>query len=346
MAYNVGTALAAEISQEYASIAVDYYPNGNPTDSPYLIVPAASATGAVVGALGFSAVTIQNNFGPTTVYGGDSAAQTVLASDGGLTFSASSGNTTVVAGGGNNRISFGGGTNEAITSIGNDTIISGSGLDTIDAGLGDNLIYTGSGQAAISVQGQDTIHAGSGLTSIHVYGTGSADVVGSAATGQITFIGGQDASTVSGGGGSITVFGGGGGGMFVGGSAGYNSIHGGAGATTIVGGGGGDTLAAGSGSSLLIAGTGNETLVGGASADTFAFKTGTDGGNGTVDMIRNFSVSADDKLWVGPPNDLSDRNYAIDHQNVTNGNDMITLQDGTKIVLLGVNAELGSSSII
>jgi hypothetical protein len=134
--------------------------------------------------------------------------------------------------------------------------------------------------------------------------------------------------------------------LFVGGSAGHNSISGGTGAVTIVGGGGGDTLAAGSGSALLIAGSGNETLVGGGPGDVFSFKAGTDGGSGAVDLIRNFSVSADDKLWVGPPSDASDRNYAIDHQSITNGNDLITLQDGTKIVLVGVNAELGSSTII
>jgi Ca2+-binding RTX toxin-like protein len=345
-AYNNAVALAQFITDSYSTTAAEYYPDPVVGTSPYLVVTNAEATGAVVGGLGFSAITVQNNSGPVTVYGGGSASQTVLAADGGMTFSASSGDTTVVAGGGNNYIKFGSGTNEAITSTGNDTIVSGHGNAQIDAGGGDNLIRTGSGSDTITVEGTDTVYAGSGYDTVQVTGSGSALVKGGTAFGHITFIGGSASSTVRGGNASVTVSGGAGGGTFIGGSSGDNSITGGSGAATILGGGSGDTLTGGSGNALIYAGSGNETLNAGTGKDEFVFKPGRDGGTGSTDQINNFSISEHDKLWVGPFGDSSARDYAIDHQTVSGGNDTILLQDGTKLVLIGVNSELGPNSII
>jgi Ca2+-binding RTX toxin-like protein len=344
-AYLNAVALSQFITQEYGSGPVDYYPNPNTGDAPYLIVAQSEAVGATVDALGFSAVTVQNNLGPVTVTGGGASSQIVLASNGGIDFTASTGNSTVVAGGGNNRIILGSGIDEAITSTGNDTIVSGSGLAEIDAGGGDNQIKTGSGEAIVTVEGNDTISAGSGLTAIQVVGSGTAYVFDKFG-GTIVFSGGSAASTVSGGSGSVTASGGAGGGVFKGGSLGDNSITGGSGAVTIVGGGGGDTLSGGSGNALIQAGAGNETLNAGSGTDEFVFKPGHDGGPGAIDTINNFNV-ANDTLWVGPggPNN-PDRSYALDHQTIVNGSDTIMLLDGTKLILTGVSVELGISSIL
>jgi Ca2+-binding RTX toxin-like protein len=344
-AYLTALALAQFITQEYGAGPVDYYPNPNTGDAPYLIVSQSEAVDAKVNAQGFSAVTVQNNLGPVTVTGGGSGSQIVLAADGGMDFTASTGNTTVVAGGGNNRIVLGSGIDEAITSSGNDTIISGSGFASINAGGGDNKIKTGTGGALVTVEGNDTINAGSGLTAIQVVGSGTAYVFDKTG-GTILFSGGGAASTVFGGSGTVTATGGAGGGLLKGGSLGDNSRTGGSGAVTIVGGGGGDTLSGGSGSALIQAGLGNETLNAGSGTDEFVFKPGHDGGAGAIDTINNFDV-ANDVLWVGPDGpDAPARNYALDHQTISNGNDIILLQDGTKLVLQGVSVELGSSSII
>jgi Ca2+-binding RTX toxin-like protein len=181
----------------------------------------------------------------------------------------------------------------------------------------------------------------------------------SSAQYNLTFIGGDEASTVLAGAGSYSIFGGAGGGVFHGGTSGDNSILGGSGSVTIKGGGAGDSLFGGSGGGVIRAGSGNETLgggggntrlVGGSGPDYFVVGAGNEtvvagsgsdtiqfmahvGGTGVTDMIDDFNSQDLISLTGFDQNAVA---YALDtfKSNGTNGS--FQLEDGTKVVLIGV----------
>jgi hypothetical protein len=172
-------------------------------------------------------------------------------------------------------------------------------------------------------------------------------VIGGA--GQLYFIGGSLASTVTGGSGPETVFGNAGGGYFSGGSDGGNELIGGSGAATLVGGGSGDylegdSLTGGTGD-LLIAGSGNETLIAGTGADTLdGSVTGSDtfilheaaGQSYTINAFYVGANSGDTLSFLT----AADASYALAHYSITNGSGVITLVDGTKITLAGYTGSI------
>jgi Ca2+-binding RTX toxin-like protein len=176
---------------------------------------------------------------------------------------------------------------------------------------------------SISVPGSDVV-------------IGAATVSGSGYS--LTFIGGSASSTVLGGAGSYDINAGAGGGSFTGGSAGHNSIFGGTGSVTIRGGGAGDTLSAGSGHALIEAGPGNESLIGGSGVDTFSFAAR---GAAVTDTIRGFTQN--DFLNISGASE-TDISFALNHQVIAGGSDTITLEDGTKVELLGFTTKLGSGN--
>ena len=334
-------ALATSINNTY-STAIYYNPAHPPAvpSNGYLIVPTAKA-GNTIKATGFGAIVVENNGVTSTVQGGGNASgQTVLAGNGGLTFSAKVGSVTVVAGGGDNLIRLGSDTSTSViaTSDGNDTIVAG-GAGTIEAGLGSNSINLSkdAGGVVINSTGQDTVHLGTGHDSITALNNGSDLILGASSYSgsgySLTFIGDSVASTILGGAGSYDIRGDRGGGVFHGGSAGDNSIVGGVGSVTIFGGGAGDTLKGGAGDDRIVAGLGNETLGGGAGANLFNLtvheavgKTGA----GTTITVTDFS--SQDFLKLGS---LQADNYALNTAQVMGSNTLFKLDDGTTVVLHG-----------
>ncbi len=327
--------------------AIYYNPN-HPPPAPeptpaYLIIQAKYAN-TVIDARGFGAVVDENSNSSSTVIGGGAPhGQTVLASDGGLTYSALIGNNTVLAGGGDNRITFQGpngagdmGSVAAYTGAGNDTLQGGDGHTTISAGHGHNKVFLYDGQSLVFSSGHDTVYLrGNGSDTIEVR-PGGSDLVraGQSDPGlRLHFDNGANASTVLSGAGSYTIFGNAGGGVFHGGTGGDNFIKAGSGDASIFGGGAGDTLIGGSGSDTIETGMGNETLVAGSGKDilnlTIHDVTGTSG-NGTTDTITGFNKM--DLLNVGGASAID---FAMDTYHVVGGNGTFSLLDGTKVVLDG-----------
>jgi Ca2+-binding RTX toxin-like protein len=304
--------LAAVIDSTYTTATYDTAKNQvhGSTDGGYLIATQGGFKAAPVDAQGFGAVVVENNSAAASVSGGGYAGnQIVLAGDGGLTFEAVSGDVTVDTGGGDNDITFGSGDDAFYSTDGNNSIAAVGGSDTIYAGTGMNKITLGSGEAYIGSTGSDTIALGSGSASVTVSGSGSDSITG--------------ALSVSGGGYTLS---------FIGGSAGNNFIEGGSGNVTIQGGGAGDTLAAGTGTSNLIqAGLGNETLYGGVGHTEFSFTEGMSGGSGATAVIADFNAATDYLHLAGGFTST----YALDHTTVADGSTFFTLEDGTKVELLG-----------
>lgn len=331
--------LAAVIDSTYTTATYDTAKNQvhGSTDGGYLIATQGGFKAAPVDAQGFGAVVVENNSAAASVSGGGYAGnQIVLAGDGGLTFEAVSGDVTVDTGGGDNDITFGSGDDAFYSTDGNNSITAVGGSDTIYAGTGMNKITLGSGEAYIGSTGSDTIALGSGSASVTVSGSGSDSITGALSVSgggyTLSFIGGTDSSTVDGGAGSYSILGGAGGGDFTGGSAGNNFIEGGSGNVTIQGGGAGDTLAAGTGTSNLIqAGLGNETLYGGVGHTEFSFTEGMSGGSGATEVIADFNAATDYLHLAGGFTST----YALDHTTVADGSTFFTLEDGTKVELLG-----------
>jgi Ca2+-binding RTX toxin-like protein len=314
-ALQIAQSLAAEIDSTFTTATYDRpnNPVNGSSNGGLLIAKGGALKSGTIDAFGFQAIVLQNNsHKAATVSGGvyDGNSQIVLGGNGGLDYTGLTGNDTVVVGGGDNTITFGDGNDEyysAGSRVDYSGIIGGSGSATINAGAG-HVLFVGSDET-------------------HVHGF------------NLTFIGGTASSTVMGGVGSYSITGGAGGGNFTGGSSGHNFIEAGAGQTTIHGGGADDTLIGGSGHTLIEAGKGNETLIGGSGVTVFDIGAGLNGA-GTTDTIMDFNASKD-VFHLG--NGASDA-FALNHVEVTGGNTFVTLDDGSKIELVGFTGKLGSAN--
>lgn len=288
------------------------------------------------------------------IYGSGDKGESVLASNGNLSFFATGGSGTVVGGGGHSLIFVPGndaGAWSINTGNGDDTILAlGNGRDTISAGGGHNAITLGDGNDRVTSTGDDTVVAGSGHETINAIGSGKDVVYGSGGT--LFFVDAGAGATVFGGTGSDTFFGGSGPDVVHGGSAGHNFLQAGDGVATLFGGGNGDRLlAAGGQGQALHAGAGNETLFGGAAygadtfyggsgstqitggsgKDVFAFVDGQAGGKATV---QGFAHGRDliDLEGYGK-NAVKD---ALQSQHLVGLNNTITLSDNTTVTFIGV----------
>ncbi|MBN8874519.1 MAG: hypothetical protein J0H67_16910 [Rhodospirillales bacterium] len=138
-----------------------------------------------------------------TIVGSGARDETVLSSNGNMTYLDLHGSGTIDAGGGDNRLLLGSSAHRSWlveTGNGDDTIVAlGNGHNSIDAGGGHNLILLGGGSDIVTVGGHDTIFA-TPNAHVTIVGAHQDDVVllGSA---HATFID-QDAGSVSGGGAS------------------------------------------------------------------------------------------------------------------------------------------------
>jgi hypothetical protein len=211
-------------------------------------------------------------------------------------------------------------------------------------------------------------------------GSNGATVQGGAAP--LYFVGGSGPVSVTGGSGNTTMFGGSGSAVLQGGS-GTNLIYAGAGASTLIGGAGASTLVGGTGSTVefaegtapvvliggagaasingttgagpeqvftgrgqglvalnaaadsVIGGSGVSTILGGAGPDVYGFINGYAGGREIIEGLTGADVIAFGG-YAGDP---------ITSEGVLHGSDLLTLSDGTIILLQGVDHKVFNGAV-
>ncbi len=197
--------------------------------------------------------------------------------------------------GGNVRINeTGGGDNSFVGLAGGNATVSGGagyGLTTTTDASTASAVVVGAGNSLVRSKGNDTVQGGSG---------------------QMTFIGGSNASKVTGGSGAMI-------------------IEAGSGNLTVAGGNAGDTFYAGAGSAVLTEGSGantaylgagNATVVGGSAANTYHFAAGQ--GARSID-IQHFHAGLDKYDFQGFSGN------PVASQTVNNGSLRVVLTDGATI---------------
>jgi hypothetical protein len=232
----------------------------------------------------------------STVFGGTSGNDTILAgAAGGVFFGGSGGNNQLE--GGTGAVTFvGGGSGDYLvgSTNGADSLVAGSGNNVVLYAQSNNdTLVGGTGTAIFEIAGNDTVHLRSGSATVAA-GPGAGRTTDNAhafvtgGSGDLLLYGGANASTVTAGAGSDTVFANAGGGVFGGGAAGGNILIGGLGAVTLTAAGSTSYLqGASQGGNALSGGTGaNVALVALASGDTVQGGSGND----TIDALGNDTV--------------------------------------------------------
>jgi len=283
------------------------------------------------------------------------------------------GNDTVQGGNGDDAFYGGAGNDLVIGRLGNDRIHGGTGFDILAGGAGDDSVWGGDGRDKVFLgggsdtffdtaqggeAGRDTVFGGGGGDTIQggngddaFYGGAGDDLV-IGRLGDDTIYGGTGADTLNGGAGDDRVFGGdgpdraflgGGDDLFAdtaqGGELGRDTVFGGTGNDTIQGGGGDDVFYGGAGNDVIVGRMGNDRLTGGAGADRFVFAPGLE-----TDIVTDFDLSADrlvfdDALWAAGQT-------ALDFASVQNGSVVFAFDDGSRVVLLELDATAGLGGAI
>ena len=217
----------------------------------------------------------------------------------------------------------------------------------------DGVVLAGSDGAIVSGDAKPlTFVGGTGAVSV-IGGSGAVTLYGATSSTATSFLmGGSGTSLIHGGAGASTLVGGSGASTLAGGSgptlilangAASQQIQAGAGATTVNGlygtgpeavfaGSGADIIALGAGADSVIAGSGAASIIGGTGSDVYGF---IDGHAGSSVVITGLKAS--DSLVFG--------GYAgkpITSEGVLHGSDLITLSDGTVILLSGLDHKIFS----
>jgi hypothetical protein len=222
------------------------------------------------------------------------------------------------------------------TSAASDGLVVGGSDGATIRGDSSPLTFVG-GTGAVSVIG------GSG--GVTLYGATSATATsfleGGSGTGLI--YGGAGATTLVAGTGASTLVGGSGPTIMLANGTASDEIVAGSGATSINGtydtgpeqifaGAGGDVIALGSGADSLIGGGGVASVIGGAGPDVYGFIDGHAGGAVIITGLK----STDTLVFGGYTGD------PISSEGVLKGSDLITLKDGTVILLAGIDHKIFS----
>lgn len=210
----------------------------------------------------------------------------------------------------------------------NTSTVTGALTNVQIGGSVDSIVLQGTGDLNVTATIFDT--SSSAKT---VVGSGNNEfVVLNQTSGSNTIVAGAGSDSVLGGSGSDVISSNGI--LAANGGAGNDSIVGGSGASTLGGGAGNDTIVAGSGGSYLIGETGNDSLVGGAGKDVFIFMPGD--GN---DTVSGFDPAADTLGFASTNYGTSgtlDLASLISNAQVSGGNTILTLPDGSTITVQGV----------
>ena len=276
---------------------------------PTTQVTAGSGNLFLVG--GSGSVSVTGGSGSSTVFGG---------MGGGSITGGSAGNNVLVAGGGNTTLVGGGAGDVLVAASGTTTAVLKPGSIGF-GGTGNATLYGAENTVMVGGSNSDVMYAGAGPEQMWS-GTGVSHLYGG--TGDDTLVGGL--------GGYATIVGG----------VGHNLIIGVSGTTIAYGGpqddlyfaGAGDmVITEGTGSNQVVFGTGHAAVAGGTGTNLYTFLNGNAGGN---DLIANFKVGTDHIQLFG-----YDRSTVAIQGN--GGNSTVSLSDGTRITLLGVNQLTGDS---
>lgn len=197
------------------------------------------------------------------------------------------------------------------------TFIGGSGSVSVTGGSGAVTLYGSTSSTSTTYlaggSGNSVLYGGAGATTL-VAGTGAATLVGG--TGPTLMLAnGADANEIVAGSGATTV----------------NGLYG-SGPEAVFGGSGPTSVALGSGADSVIAGSGVSHVSGGAGPDVYGFVDGHAGGSEVITGLK-----ANDVLAFGG----YDGN-PISSEGVLAGSDLITLSDGTVILLAGIDHKIFS----
>ena len=196
-------------------------------------------------------------------------------------------------------------------------------LDVI-GGVGSISVLGGSGDLTVSGATSTT------ATTIVRGGSGTNLLTGGA--GLTTIAAGSGASTLIGGTGPTMLFTNGGASDYVAAGSGPTTIVGGTGSGNeqIFAGSGADFIGLGSGADTMVAGSGVSSVIGGAGQDIYGFINGHAGGS---DIIAG--LKANDSIVFGGYG-----GNPITSEGVLNGSDLLTLSDGTAILLVGIDYKI------
>jgi Ca2+-binding RTX toxin-like protein len=187
--------------------------------------------------------------------------------------------------------------------------VGGSGPVSVAGGSGNTTLLGGSGASALrGGSGTNLLQGGSGASTL-VAGTGASTLIGGSGT-TVEFAAGAAPVTLIGGGGSSTINGTTG--------TGSEAVFTGRGQALIALNGAADSVVGGSGAS---------SVIGGAAPDVYGFINGYAAGSEIV-----FGLKATDVIVFG--------GYAgdpITSEGVLNGSDLLTLSDGTNILLQNID---------
>jgi Ca2+-binding RTX toxin-like protein len=322
---------------------------------------------------GDSPATLSATTGAETLIGG--TATTLFFLGGSNAFVSSQGTDTIIGSSAADTVNataaalyFGTSGSSVVNVQGASTIIGGTGGNTVTGGGGNQLIFGSSSLDYIGGAGSATIIGGGGGNTV----TGGSGNLLIFASSSLTYNGTGGAATIIGGGGPVNAFLGAGGGIAYGSPAGNDTLASGSGLSILVGGGGGDLLvASGAANDTLVAGGGNETLTGSGSTgslvlfggpgnDVLAGGTGNDlfiaepgnatmtGGGGTnsyvfistpgttrTDVITDFNPNQDAIGLFGYGAEPGADAAALASATSSGGNTVVTLSDGTSIVMVG-----------
>jgi Ca2+-binding RTX toxin-like protein len=240
---------------------------------------------------------------------------------------------------------------------------TGTGLSLQSDGAGGTDVTLGTtadgyvlgGSEAVTIQGDSaplTFVGGAGSVSV-LGGSGAVTLYGATASTATTFLeGGSGSSVITGGAGATTLVAGTAASTLIGGTgptlmlargAGADEIVAGSGATSVNGtygsgpeqifaGSGADFVALGAGADTMIAGSGVASVSGGAGPDVYGFIDGHAGGSEIISGLKPTDILAFGG-YNGDP---------ITSEGVFAGSDLITLKDGTVILVLGVDHKIFS----
>jgi hypothetical protein len=322
---------------------------------------------------GNSAATLSATTGAETLIGG--TATTLFFLGGSNAFVSSQGSDTIIGSSAADTVNataaalyFGASGTSVVNVQGPSTIIGGTGGNTVTGGAGDQLIFGSSSLDYIGGAGSATIIGGGGGNTV----TGGSGNLLIFASSSLTYNGTGGAATIIGGGGAVNAYLGAGGGIAYGSPGGNDTLASGSGLSILVGGGGGDLLVASgaandtmvagggnetltgsgaTGSLVLFGGPGNDVLIGGTGNDLFIAEPGNatmTGGGGTnsyvfiatpgttrTDVITDFNPNQDAIGLFGYGAEPGADAAALASATSAGGNTVVTLSDGTSIVMVG-----------
>jgi len=238
-----------------------------------------------------------------TIFGAQDGRVSVVTGDGPSVLIAGAGEMDVHGGPGNGSVLWCGSTVFAqfVGGAGSAEIVGGSGELSVQGGAGALTVYGGTGSSIIQ---------GAAGPSVFVMGDGASTVT--AASGNHVWLVGAANDSLIAAGGNVVLNGGY--------SAGNNIFQAGSGPCTIVGGHGNDTYLGGAGAAIISAGSGD---------DVFSFTNGLAGGS---DTVNNFNLG-DDRIVLN--------GYGGYTNSLVNGSEVISLSDGTHILLTGIASMSG-----